>query len=291
MSMQQESLSLPPVSDRAASALEKALAQVVARVRDQFDAERRAMHAELQLSRAELSRALDEAKQSRIDFERWFAAVQQARVELQGIQGRDGAPGPAGERGPQGERGEPGAPGERGLDGAPGATGAPGAAGERGPPGEPGVDGPQGRDGRDGLPGVQGERGKDGRDGLDGKDGLGFDDARQFVGEGVFGIEFLRAGEVVQKFTWPTPTLADSHCGPYRAGKSYKRGQCATYGGSTFLCLRETDQKPETEDWCLIVKHGLPGRSGKDGERGAPGPAGRDGRDLTQMTPGGYKYG
>jgi Collagen triple helix repeat (20 copies) len=172
-----------------------------------------------------------------------------------------------------------------------GETGPPGAAGEPGKDGAAGESGSPGRDGRDGLPGVAGAQGERGRDGTDGKDGLGFDAARQVEDSEHFAIEFLRGDEVVRKFTFSKPTLADFHCGPYRAGESYRRGQCATYGGSTFLCLRATSQKPETSDWQLIVKHGLPGRNGKDGERGPAGPVGQAGRDLTQLTSGGLKYG
>jgi Collagen triple helix repeat (20 copies) len=145
--------------------------------------------------------------------------------------------------------------------------GEPGPAGDRGPPGERGADGMAGKDGRDGLPGIPGRDGKDGAAGKDGEPGK----------DGAPGKD----GQL---------NLADWHCGPWRTGESYKRGQCTTYGGSTFLCLRDTDAKPETDDWRLIVKHGLPGRSGKDGERGAPGPAGRDGRDLTQIAPDGGRY-
>jgi hypothetical protein len=151
----------------------------------------------------------------------------------------------------------------QGESGPPGKDGAPGAPGERG------AEGPQGRDGRDGMPGLpggQGDRGKDGIDGKDGKDGI---DGKSF----------------------DNLNFADIHRGPFIAGETYQRGHCATYGGSTFVCLRATQAKPESEDWRLIVKHGLPGRNGKDGERGPAGPTGRDGRDLTQMTSGGIKYG
>jgi hypothetical protein len=151
-------------------------------------------------------------------------------------------------------RGEPGIPGEPGKDGA---------------PGERGAEGPQGRDGRDGMPGLPGAQGDRGKDGIDGKDGK----------DGVDGKSFDHLN------------LADIHGGPFVSGEAYKRGQLATYGGSTFMCLRNTTAKPEGEDWRLIVKHGLPGRNGKDGERGPVGPQGRDGRDLTQMTSSGLKYG
>lgn len=250
-----ESSSSLPASERAASALEQALARVVAHVRAEFAAEKRAMEAELKVAHGDLANVRRQIEQALKEFAGELERMKQMRIEL---------------------RGEPGAAGQ---DGAPGATG------------ERGLEGPPGRDGRDGLQGSIGARGVDGRDGVDGKDGLGFDDARQFADAGSYGIEFLRAGEIIRKFTWPRPTLADYHCGPYRNGEKYQRGQCATYGGSTWLCLRNTEQKPETDDWRMIVKAGLPGRSGKDGDRGPEGPTGRNGRDLTQLSSGGLKYG
>jgi hypothetical protein len=292
--MPNEFLSSPPAYE-AASALEQALARVVAHVRAEFVAEKRAMDAELKLAHAELGIVTDRIAQAHNEFARWLADVQRMQVDVRGERGEPGA------RGEPGQEGAPGAAGERGTEGAPGRDGAPGPAGERGAAGQDGapglagdrgLDGALGRDGRDGLQGPIGANGKDGRDGVDGKDGLGFDDARQFCDAANFGIEFYRAGDVIRKFTWPLPTLADHHCGAFVVGASYKRGQCATFGGSTYLCLRDTDQKPkQSEDWRPIAEHGLPGRSGKDGERGAPGPAGRDGRDLTQMTATGLKYG
>jgi hypothetical protein len=255
MSMHNESLNSPPASERAASALEHSLARIVAHVRAEFAAEKRAVEAELRLARAELERTCERIEQQRRDFAVWLEQIKQSKIEL---------------------RGEPG---ERGQDGAAGA------AGERGPEGAPG------RDGRDGMQGPIGAAGKDGCNGIDGKDGLGFNNARHFADDKHFGVEFLIGDQVVYRCAWPRPTLADYHCGPYRAGSKYARGQCATFGGSTFLCVRDTEQKPETDDWLLIVKHGLPGRNGKDGERGEVGPQGRSGRDLTQMTSGGLKYG
>lgn len=259
--MSQESSTLPAsprLIERAATALEHALAHVVAQVRLEFASEKRALEAEIRAANAELENVRERIAQALVDFEFWLVEIKKARIEAIGAAGTDGAPG------------------EPGADGL---------------PGERGADGPQGRDGRDGMPGLQGERGSNGRDGVDGKDGLGFDDARQFAVGETFGIEFLRGGDVIRKFTWPRPTLADFHCGPYKTGAGYKRGQAATYGGSTFVCLQDTIEKPETPDWLLIVKHGLPGRNGKDGERGPEGPKGRDGRDLTQMTREGIKYG
>jgi hypothetical protein len=123
--------------------------------------------------------------------------------------------------------------------------------------GEPGKEGPPGRDGRDGLPGVQGLPGldgKDGRDGIDGKDGA----------PGEKGADGVISAEA----------LADAYKGIWSAGE-YDRGQLVTLGGSLFISLEKTADKPETsEAWKLIVKRGRDGRNGKDGAKGEKGDQG-----------------
>ena len=42
----------------------------------------------------------------------------------------------------------------------------------------------------------------------------------------------------------------------YKSGKTYKRGQVATYKGGVWLALGATDTKPGTGDWKLVVKSG-----------------------------------
>lgn len=46
--------------------------------------------------------------------------------------------------------------------------------------------------------------------------------------------------------------------GTYEYGKSYEQGDTTTWNGSTWTCLRDTDQAPNTgsEDWQLSVKAG-----------------------------------
>ena len=65
--------------------------------------------------------------------------------------------------------------------------------------------------------------------------------------------------------------------GIYKQGDKYSRGDTVTWGGSTWIAMRDTDSKPETDDsWRLSVKRG---RDGKDGAKGDPGQKGRDGKD------------
>jgi hypothetical protein len=248
--MSSESSRSRGVIDRAASALEQALARIVARFREEWTLEFRTLETERRLAVVELIRAQDQIARVHREFEEWLADCRAQKIEL---------------------RGEPG---ERGASGA------------QGPPGEPG------REGRDGLPGVPGPDGRDGKNGLDGKDGrdgLGFDDMEEEILDGgrVL-IRRYRQGERVKEFRHVLATMI--YRGPYEHGMQYARGDVVTYGGSMFVAKRETAIKPETDDWQLAVKKGLPGMRGKDGERGPPGPSGRDGRDLTSMTLEGMKY-
>jgi hypothetical protein len=56
-------------------------------------------------------------------------------------------------------------------------------------------------------------------------------------------------------------TLADAYDGAWKTG-SYKRGRVVTYGGSMFLCMKDTEAQPETStDWVLSVKRGRDGRN------------------------------
>ncbi len=123
-----------------------------------------------------------------------------------------------------------------------GPQGEPGTPGQDGKPGEPGRDGLPGLPGRDGQPGAPGEPGKDGIPGAD----------------GVVDISIL----------------AEAFKGIWKAG-DYKRGSIATVGGSLFLALEDTSEKPETgKGWQLVVKRGRDGRDGLNGKDGAPGPRG-----------------
>lgn len=144
--------------------------------------------------------------------------------------GRDGAPGPQGEpgpAGPQGERGEPGPAGD---------------AGPVGPQGERGEPGLQGRDGAAGIQGLPGERGAD----------------------GIATREEI-ASLIEERFAdLQVRTLADSYREVWREGESYQRGNIATWDGSPWLAVRDTETKPGTSaDWKLFAKKGRDGRDAK----------------------------
>lgn len=58
-------------------------------------------------------------------------------------------------------------------------------------------------------------------------------------------------------------SLADFYKGPWMLG-SYKRGDVVTHGGSLFLALADTVEKPAFSDsWKLIVKAGKDGKDAR----------------------------
>lgn len=224
-----------------------------------------------------------------------------------GLPGKDGAPGERGEKGDPGPQGLPGAPGERGADGLPGKDGAPGPAGEKGQRGEVGPQGERGAPGADGKSVTMDEvspvieaaiakgmldlerRGmdliqrcidripkpKDGEPGRDGRDALDLDDIHIELGndDRTLTLALIR-GEVRVERQIILPHVI--YRGVHQHGKQYQRGDSVTFQGSTWIAMRDTGSKPETDDsWRLATKRGRDGKDGKPGEkgeRGAPGP-------------------
>ena len=155
------------------------------------------------------------------------ALLAESRAALSDLQTRAAPTGPPGEAGPAGRDGVDGKDGERCEKGVPG------------PQGERGADGLHGRDG---APGERGERGERGADGIA---------TREELNE-----------MIEQRFAeLQVRTLADSYREVYRAGETYKRGEVVTWGGSLFLAMADTAEKPETtQAWRLVVKHGRDGK-------------------------------
>lgn len=221
-----------------------------------------------------------------------------------GIDGKDGAPGERGEPGLQGERGEPG---EKGIDGAPGKNGVDGAPGEKGDRGDPGQQGERGAPGADGKsvtmddvsPVIEAaiakgmlelerrgmdmiqrcidriEKPKDGAPGKDGRDAFDLEDIRaELADDGrTLTLAWVRGEDRVERqLTLPHVIYRGVH----QQGKQYQRGDSVTFQGSTWIAMRDTGSKPETDDsWRLAVKRG---RDGKDGEKGDKGERGAPGR-------------
>jgi collagen type III alpha len=199
---------------------------------------------------------------------------------------KDGDPGPVGPQGPVGDTGVPGPVGERGErgePGEPGEDGAPGPVGERGPEGPEGKPGRDGRDGQPGPIGPQGDKGMDGLAGKDGKDGINGRDGTLehlkavFDGERTVTLCFKNGDPIdggVIRFDVPI------YRGVYELGKTYERGDMATWGGSTWYAKETTTAKPgeaaqASRAWVLAVKSGRDGKQGMEGKAGPQGPRGK----------------
>lgn len=132
-----------------------------------------------------------------------------------------------------------------------------------GPDGKDGLNGKDGKDGVDGKDGEPGRQGEMGKAGTPGRDGLGFDTVEKIDEDGEYGFRFVQDGSVLKEFRFqkPSANLADCYKGVWK-GDSHRRGDVVTLGGSAFLAMRDTSDKPETSDaWKLWVKRG---RDGKD---------------------------
>lgn len=174
------------------------------------------------------------------------------------------------------------------------------------PAGRDGQNGKNGADGRDGTDGRDGERGADGiglagafinrggelvvtltngeakplgpvvgRDGdpgaagQDGADGLGFDDmAIEHDGGRNIVLRWSR-GEVEKRAEISFPVVMDA--GVFSDGKSYQSGDGVTWGGSYWIALEDTTERPgDSKAWRLAVRRG---RDGKESVRIAHDPA------------------
>jgi integrin beta 3 len=117
------------------------------------------------------------------------------------------------------------------------------------------------------------------RDGIDGKDGLGFDDYdEELEDEGRVLVRRWKSGDRVKEFRHQTGWQIWR--GIYQAGKTYQRGDTATWSGAMWHANTATAAKPgESPDWTLCVKRGAEGKIGPPGKQGEPGPRGEKGLD------------
>lgn len=239
-----------------------------------------------------------------------------------GIDGKDGAAGLNGKDGANGADGKDGLPGLNGKDGTPGLNGKDGAPGigivdaviDRA--GElvltfsngqtKAVGNVVGKDGSNGLDGKAGRdvdpievqaflekelakwpRPKDGVDGKDGAPGLAPDDFDwTFDAETrELSISLSRDGKVVVQRSKVLDGMR-IYRGVYEAGRTYEKGDVASWDGSEWTAMAQTKERPGNGNtaWKLTVKHG---EKGAPGVQGKPG---RDGRDLTQMDTTGRKW-
>lgn len=132
------------------------------------------------------------------------------------------------------------------------------------PPPKEGPTGPKGDPGSAGEPGQKGEPGNPGRD------GLGFEDVEfEYDGERTVTAKFVRGGSVLKSVPWKFPVIIDK--GYWQAGTKAEKGDAMTEGGTLYIALRDTTEKPGTgaKDWRVGA------RKGRDGN---PPPVKLDGR-------------
>ncbi len=185
------------------------------------------------------------------------AAIAPFEQRVKDLETRAPVPGPAGSEGPKGDAGIVGA---KGLDGRDGTDGR---------DGQPGVPGVPGRDG------ATGERGEKGLDGAPGRDGTLEGASLEQVDERTWRL--VRADGSALSGTFKAPAILDR--GVYQTGRTYEKGDGATYGGSFWIAQDVTSEKPGdgTTKWRLAVKRGRDGSDGKPGPQGPQGPTGTKG--------------
>jgi integrin beta 3 len=118
------------------------------------------------------------------------------------------------------------------------------------------------------------EKPKDGAPGKDGRDGFNLEDFHSELAEDgrTLTLAFI-AGENRMEHKHVLPHVI--YRGVHQQGKQYQRGDSVTFQGSTWIAMRDTGSKPETDDsWKLATKRGRDGKDGlkgEKGERGVPG--------------------
>lgn len=176
---------------------------------------------------------------------------------IKGENGKDGKDGRDGKNGKDGKDGVDGKNGQNGKDGVDGRNGRDGKDGINGKDGKDGRDGEpfkpssefiesiRGKDGKDGTNGLNGIDGKDGKDGQNGKNGINGIDGEN-------GISFIWSGE-------------------YELGEDYEKNEVVELEGSSFICIKDTDEAPikdneiNREFWDLVALRGKNGRNGRNG--------------------------
>lgn len=111
--------------------------------------------------------------------------------------------------------------------------------------------------------------GKDGQRGEDGKDGLGFDDLTvSFDGDAI--VHEYKRGEkaLTQRF----PINVMKHIGFWQQGMQAKSGNVTTHNGCSWVCLKDTSEKPcyESKDWILSARKGRDGLDARDAKPSEP---------------------
>jgi hypothetical protein len=101
---------------------------------------------------------------------------------------------------------------------------------------------------------------KDGQNGKDGRDGLGFEDVEfQYDGARTVTAKFVRGGSVLKEVPWKFPVIIDK--GYWKEGAKAEAGDAMTEGGTLYIALRDTAEKPSTgaKDWRIGARKGRDG--------------------------------
>lgn len=100
---------------------------------------------------------------------------------------------------------------------------------------------------------------------VQGKDGetFGFDDFEEELAEdGRTIVRRYKSGDTVKEFQHKFSV--PDYKGVHRDGAAYEKGDMVTFGGSTWIAVRDTSAKPESSsDWKLCAKRGRDGKPGK----------------------------
>lgn len=119
------------------------------------------------------------------------------------------------------------------------------------------------------------EKPKDGVPGKDGRDAFSLEDFHSELADDgrTLTLAFVAGGiRIEHKHVLPHVIYRGVH----QQGKQYQRGDSVTFQGSTWIAMRDTLSKPETDDtWRLATKRGRDGKDGLKGDKGDRGAAGR----------------
>lgn len=111
---------------------------------------------------------------------------------------------------------------------------------------------------------------KDGVNGKDGRDAFDLEhfDAQLAEDDRTLVLSFSRGDEKIERRIVLQHPL---YRGVWKQGE-FRKGDCVTYGGSSWIAVRDTASKPEVDDsWKLATKRGRDGKDGARGEKGEPG--------------------
>ena len=84
----------------------------------------------------------------------------------------------------------------------------------------------------------------------------------EYDGERTVTAKFVRGGSVLKSVPWKFPVIIDR--GYWRQGMKAEKGDAVTDGGTLYIALRDTDERPGTgaKDWRIGARKGRDGNQG-----------------------------